>query len=38
VRSVVLDGVAPPDVRLPLFMDRDGQRALDLMIEDCGNA
>jgi pimeloyl-ACP methyl ester carboxylesterase len=36
VRSVVLDGVAPPDMRLPLFMARDGQRALDLMIEDCG--
>jgi pimeloyl-ACP methyl ester carboxylesterase len=35
VRSVVLDGVAPPDMRLPLFMARDGQRALDLMIEDC---
>lgn len=35
VRSVVLDGVAPPDMRLPLFMPRDGQRALDLMIEDC---
>jgi pimeloyl-ACP methyl ester carboxylesterase len=35
VRSVVLDAVAPPDMRLPLFMARDGQRALDLMIEDC---
>ena len=35
VRSVVLDGVAPPDMRLPLFMPRDGQRALDLMIDDC---
>jgi len=35
VRSVVLDGVAPPDMRLPLFMPRDAQRALDLMIEDC---
>jgi pimeloyl-ACP methyl ester carboxylesterase len=35
VRSVILDGVAPPDMRLPLFMARDGQRALDLMIEDC---
>jgi len=35
VRSVVLDGVAPPDMRLPLFMARDAQRALDLMIEDC---
>ncbi len=36
VRSVILDGVAPPDMRMPLFMPRDGQRALDLMIEDCG--
>jgi pimeloyl-ACP methyl ester carboxylesterase len=35
VRSVVLDSVAPPDMRLPLFMARDGQRALDLMTEDC---
>ncbi|MEX2262021.1 MAG: alpha/beta hydrolase [Bryobacteraceae bacterium] len=35
VRSMVLDGVAPPDMRLPLFAARDGQRALDLMIEDC---
>ena len=35
VRSVVLDGVAPPDMRLPLFMPRDSQRALDLMIDDC---
>lgn len=35
VRSVVLDGVAPPDMRLPLFMARDGQRALDSMIDDC---
>jgi len=36
VRSVILDGVAPPDMRLPLYMARDSQRALDLMIEDCG--
>jgi pimeloyl-ACP methyl ester carboxylesterase len=35
VRSVVLDAVAPPDMRLPLFLARDGQRALDLMIGDC---
>ncbi len=35
VRSVVLDSVAPPDMRLPLYMARDGQRALDLLIEDC---
>jgi pimeloyl-ACP methyl ester carboxylesterase len=35
VRSVILDGVAPPDMRLPLFMPRDAQRALDLMLDDC---
>lgn len=35
VRSVVLDSVAPPDMRLGLFIARDGQRALDLMIDDC---
>ena len=35
VRSVVLDGVAPPDMRLPLYMARDGQRALDRLIDDC---
>jgi pimeloyl-ACP methyl ester carboxylesterase len=35
VRAVVLDGVAPPDMRLPLFMARDGQRALDRLVADC---
>lgn len=35
VRSVVLDGVAPPDMRMPLYMARDGQRALDRLIDDC---
>ena len=35
VRSVVLDGVAPTDMRLPLFMARDGQRALDRLLDDC---
>jgi pimeloyl-ACP methyl ester carboxylesterase len=35
VRAVILDGVAPPDMKLPLYMPRDGQRALDLMIADC---
>lgn len=35
VRSVVIDAVAPPDMRLPLYMARDSQRALDLMIADC---
>lgn len=35
VRAVVLDGVAPTDMRLPLFMARDGQRALDRLLSDC---
>jgi pimeloyl-ACP methyl ester carboxylesterase len=35
VRSVILDGVAPPDMRLPLFFARDGQRALDRLFADC---
>lgn len=35
VRSVVLDGVAPTDMRIPLYMARDGQRALELLLRDC---
>jgi pimeloyl-ACP methyl ester carboxylesterase len=35
VRAVILDGVAPPDMRLPLFFARDAQRALDLLLADC---
>jgi pimeloyl-ACP methyl ester carboxylesterase len=35
VRSMVLDGVAPPDMRLPLFTARDAQRALDKLLADC---
>jgi pimeloyl-ACP methyl ester carboxylesterase len=35
VRSVILDGVAPPDMRLPLFFARDAQRALDRLLTDC---
>lgn len=35
VRSVVLDGVAPPDMRLPLYAARDSQRALDRLVADC---
>jgi len=34
-RSVILDSVAPTDMRLPLYMARDGQRALDLLLRDC---
>ena len=35
VRSVVLDGVAPQDMRLPLHAARDAQRALDRLMADC---
>ncbi len=35
VRSLVLDGLAPYAIELPLFVARDGQRALDLLLEDC---
>jgi len=35
VRSMILDGVAPTDMRLPLFTSRDAQRALDKLLSDC---
>ncbi len=35
VRSIVLDGVAPQDMQLPLHTTRDAQRALDRMFADC---
>jgi pimeloyl-ACP methyl ester carboxylesterase len=35
VRAVVLDGVAPTDMRLPLFFARDAQRALNRLFADC---
>lgn len=35
VRTMVLDGVAPPGMRLPLFFARDAQRALDKLFADC---
>ncbi|HEU5183495.1 MAG TPA: alpha/beta fold hydrolase [Gemmatimonadaceae bacterium] len=35
VRSVVLQGVVPPDVALPLTAARDAQRALDRVFADC---
>lgn len=37
VRSVVLDGVAPTDMRLPLYMARDSQRALDRLLDACAH-
>jgi len=35
VRGIVLDGVAPPGMRLPLTFPSDGQRAFDLMLKGC---
>jgi len=35
VRTVVLDGVAPPDMRLPLWFPRDMERALEKLVSDC---
>jgi pimeloyl-ACP methyl ester carboxylesterase len=34
-RAVIIDGVAPPDILLPLYMARDSQRALGLLFRDC---
>ncbi len=35
VRTVVLDGVAPPSIRLPLYFARDGEAALQSAFKDC---
>ena len=35
VRSAIIDGVAPPDMRLPLYMTRDSQRSLNLLLDAC---
>jgi pimeloyl-ACP methyl ester carboxylesterase len=35
VRAAILDGVVPTDMRIPLYMARDGERALQLLIHDC---
>jgi pimeloyl-ACP methyl ester carboxylesterase len=35
VRSVVLDGVVPTSMRLPLFAARDAELALDKLLSDC---
>lgn len=35
VRAVVLDGVAPVDMRIPLSFAADGQRALNLLLDGC---
>jgi pimeloyl-ACP methyl ester carboxylesterase len=37
VRSVVLQGVVPDDVSLPLSAARDAQRALDRLFADCAS-
>jgi len=34
-RAVILDSVAPTNMQLPLYMARDGQRAMDLLFRDC---
>jgi pimeloyl-ACP methyl ester carboxylesterase len=35
VRSMVLDGVAPTDIKLPLYFSRDGEQSLRRLIADC---
>ena len=35
VRAVVLDSVDAPEMKFPLYMARDGQRALDRLLADC---
>jgi pimeloyl-ACP methyl ester carboxylesterase len=35
VRAAVLDGAAPPSIKLPLYMARDAQEALRRAFEDC---
>jgi pimeloyl-ACP methyl ester carboxylesterase len=35
VRTAILDGVAPMSMHLPVYLPRDGQRALDLLFEHC---
>jgi pimeloyl-ACP methyl ester carboxylesterase len=35
VRTTVIDGVAPSSMSLPLYIERDASRALDMIFEDC---
>jgi pimeloyl-ACP methyl ester carboxylesterase len=35
VRAAVLDGAAPTNMRLPLYVARDAERALDKLLDDC---
>ena len=37
VRTAILDGVAPPNMRLPLYFPRDTQRAFELLAKDCAS-
>lgn len=34
-RTLVIDGVAPPAISLPLYMERDASTALSLILADC---
>ncbi|MCH2659644.1 alpha/beta hydrolase [bacterium] len=35
VRAAIVDGLAPPSMRLPVHMGTDGQRALDMLCQAC---
>jgi pimeloyl-ACP methyl ester carboxylesterase len=35
VRAVIVDGLAPPALQLPLYIGEDAARALELMLADC---
>jgi pimeloyl-ACP methyl ester carboxylesterase len=35
VRTTVIDGVAPPSISLPLYIERDASRALEMVFDDC---
>lgn len=37
IRTAILDGVAPPNMRLPLYFPRDAQRAFELLAKDCAS-
>lgn len=36
VRTVIVDGLAPPAIRLPLHIGEDAWRAMDRLLDDCG--
>jgi pimeloyl-ACP methyl ester carboxylesterase len=35
VRSAMLSGLVPTDMKIPLYQARDAQRAMDLLLDDC---